>query len=127
MCPTISRRSDLLVAAAANTSVLAVVLQLFAMSDVIVRERRQSVINPNTAAVSFAETCAGQADAGRMARDEAWERSAVAGPIGTAGQPGVGEAGSAASQILTPACEFHAGYHNSEKKVFTFMSENESA
>ncbi|WP_157934185.1 hypothetical protein [Microvirga ossetica] len=67
---TISRRLAVLVATAILLCVAAIVVELYAVRDSIVRERRVAIAGQVEAALSVVKSIATEADAGRVSKED---------------------------------------------------------
>ena len=75
---TISRRLAVLVATAILLCVAAIVVELYAIRDSIVRERRVAIAGQVEAALSVVKSIAAEADAGRVSKEDAQSRAKAA-------------------------------------------------
>ena len=75
---TISRRLAVLVATAILLCVAAIVVELYAIRDSIVRERRVAIARQVEAALSVVKSISAEADAGRVSKEDAQSRAKAA-------------------------------------------------
>jgi methyl-accepting chemotaxis protein len=78
MSLTISRRLGVLVATAVLLSIAAIVVELYAIRDSIVRERQVAIASQVEAAISVVKSIAAEAESGRASKEEAQARAKAA-------------------------------------------------